>query len=77
MKHEHYSVILMHSTNHALRAEKVLENAEIRCKLIPVPRHLSSDCGSCLRVLQTDKDQAHKHLKVAKIEIVRIHDLYT
>jgi len=33
-----------------MRAEKLLKDAGIPCRLIPVPRHLSSDCGTCLVV---------------------------
>ncbi len=43
------AVALFHSVSHALRAEKIAKAAGIACRLIPVPRHLSSDCGVCLR----------------------------
>jgi len=44
-----WEVVLFLSVHHALRAEKLLKDTDIPCKLIPVPRHLSSDCGVCLR----------------------------
>jgi len=46
---EEYHVILFDSVHHALRSEKILKEAGIPHKLIPVPRHISSDCGICLR----------------------------
>ncbi len=46
-----YAVILVYSTSRALRAEKVLEEADIPCKHSGA-RHLSSDCGSCIRIFQ-------------------------
>ena len=46
---EEYHVILFDSVHHALRSEKILKEAGISHKLIPVPRHISSDCGICLR----------------------------
>ena len=49
-----YAVILVDSTSHALRIEKLLVNRVLMCKLIPVPRHLSSDCGVCVRILKED-----------------------
>lgn len=49
-----YSVILVDSTSHALRIEKLLLNQKFVCKLIPVPRHLSSDCGVCVRIKKND-----------------------
>jgi hypothetical protein len=69
-----YAVILVYSTSHALRAEKLLGSAGIGSKLIPVPRHLSSDCGSCLRILRDDKDRAVQTLEAGKVEIAGIHD---
>ena len=45
-----WEVVLFQSVHHALRAEKLLRTADIPCKLIPVPRHLGSDCGVCLRI---------------------------
>jgi ribosomal protein S11 len=65
---------LVYSTSHAIRAEKVLAMAGIDCKLIPVPRHLSSDCGVCVRVQQADREAAHQALDEAGVEIEGIHD---
>ncbi|MGV8075548.1 MAG: DUF3343 domain-containing protein [Syntrophobacteraceae bacterium] len=70
-----YTVILVYSTSYALRAEKVLGEQGIPCKLIPVPRHISSDCGSCIRILQADKDRVLPVLTAAKVETAGIHDL--
>ncbi len=44
-----YGVVLFQSISSALRAEKLLKKEGLAYKLIPVPRHLSSDCGVCLR----------------------------
>ncbi len=44
-----YSVVLFHSTAHALRAEKVLERAGFEIKMIPTPRQISANCGVALR----------------------------
>jgi len=51
-----YAVILVDSTSHALRIEKLLASQGLPCKLIPVPRHLSSDCGVCVRIGRQDMD---------------------
>jgi len=69
---EGYVVVLVRSTNHALRAEKVLENVRIDCKLIPVPRQLSSDCGVCLRVRRADREVVREALEEAGVEVRRI-----
>lgn len=44
-----YGIALFDTTQAAIRAEKVLNQAEIKVKLIPVPRHISSNCGISLR----------------------------
>ncbi len=49
MTAEIYEVVLFQSVSYALKAEKVLKAKGISYKLIPVPRHISSDCGFCVR----------------------------
>lgn len=44
-----FSVVLVESFGHAIQAEKMVLAAGIPCRLVPVPRHISSDCGICLR----------------------------
>jgi hypothetical protein len=70
-----HTVILVYSTSYAIRAEKILHQAGIASKLIPVPRHLSSNCGVCLRIERADREAAQKALKAAKMEIEGVHDL--
>ena len=60
---ESTSVVLFESVSHALRAEKLIRAGQITCKLIPVPRHLSSDCGVCLRFNTDAKDQVENILQ--------------
>lgn len=74
-KNNQYAVILVYSTSHALRAEKLLDRAGIGTKLIPVPRHLSSDCGSCLRILRDDKDRAAQILETGTVEIAGMYEI--
>ncbi len=75
MTAERYTVFLVYSTSHALRAEKVLEEAGIDCKLIPVPRQLSSDCGVCVRVRTVDRAATRKAVDRAGLEIEGVHDI--
>lgn len=62
-----YAVILADSTSHALRIEKLLGSRGLACKLIPVPRHLSSDCGVCVRILQQDMPAAQALLEAHQV----------
>ena len=70
-----YNVVLFHSTSHALRAEKVLQQAGLTVKLIPIPRHLSSDCGVCVRVERADEEAALRALEQAGVEAEGVHEI--
>jgi len=72
---EAYAVIVTHSTSHAIRAEKVLAGAGIVCKLVPVPRHISSDCGVCVRIARVDTDAAIRALADARVDFEGVHDI--
>ena len=50
-------VVTFYSTSVAIRAEKVARSAGCIVKLIPMPRHLSADCGTALRVQSEDLDK--------------------
>ncbi len=68
-----YAVVLVYSTGHALKAEKIVKERGIACKLIPVPRHLSSDCGVCLRIPAGHKEAVEQALQAAGVEIDAFH----
>ncbi len=75
MTSKRYAVILVYSTSYALRAEKVLAKAGISCKLIPVPRHLSSDCGVCVRIERADQQAVLQALQAARVELEGVHEI--
>jgi hypothetical protein len=75
MTDKQHAVILVYSTSYALRAEKVLAEAGISCKLIPVPRHLSSDCGVCVRIERADQEAALQALEATRLEIEGVHQV--
>ena len=69
-----YGVVLFQSVNGALLAEKLLKEKGLTYKLIPVPRHLSSDCGVCLRILLENEPQVKKAI-TGKVEILSFYPL--
>lgn len=71
MNSEH-AVILVDSTSHALCIEKLLINRGFACRLIPVPRHLSSDCGVCVRILSQDIEKIELLMSELKISLQSI-----
>ena len=75
MSEGQYTVVLVYSTSHALRAEKALQQVGIRCRLVPVPRHLSSDCGVCVRFALVHRQAALDALQAAQVEMEGVHDI--
>ncbi len=75
MTDELYIVILVYSTSYALRIEKVLVGAGISCKLIPVPRQISSDCGVCVRIARADREAALAAVETAGVEIEGVYEI--
>jgi hypothetical protein len=70
-----FAVILVHSTSHAVQAERVLKRAGLKVKLVPTPRHLSSDCGSAVRITAADRDRGEAALAEAGVPLDRIEIL--
>lgn len=69
------SVILFHSTNYAMWAAAELRKSNIDCKMISVPRHLSSDCGYCIQIKLEDRSETEEILNQQKIDFDKIEDL--
>jgi len=70
-----YSVILFHSTNHAIWTAKLLKQSGIHHTMIPVPRHLSSDCGYCVRIKKENAPEIEEILKATGVEYDRVQSL--
>ena len=62
-------VILVYSTSHAIALEKLLKARNVGTALVPVPRHLSSDCGICVRISSADEAEARACVEESGIEI--------
>jgi len=73
MTEPEYAVLLVQSTSHAMRVEKLLRGGGIACKMIPVPRHISSDCGVCVRILRQEINAARNIVEAARVEVEGIH----
>ncbi len=69
-------VFLFFSSSHAIRGGNLLQQADIAGKLMPVPRHLSSDCGVCLRITRDQQDKALEILTNGRVTIAAVHGLH-
>lgn len=70
-----YNVVLFHSVSGTLRAEKLLKAENLSIKVIPVPRHLSSDCGVCVRFVRKDQSKVEEILTRNQLELQGIHSI--
>lgn len=70
-----FAVILIDSTSHALRIEKLLNGKSLQNRLIPVPRHLSSDCGICVRIFACDIEKVKNLLIQNHVDYQSIEEL--
>jgi hypothetical protein len=67
-------VILFKAVSYALKAEKILKQKGLPHKLIPVPKHISSDCGVCLMINVDVKDKIIASLS-GKVDMEKIREL--
>ena len=70
-----FSVILFHSSNHSIRMSNILKKNSIQHKMIPVPRHLSSECGYCVRIKSSDNEIILKLIEANNVEFDRIEEI--
>lgn len=71
---EEYLVMLFPAVSYVLKAEKLLKQEKIPHKLIPIPKHIDSDCGICLRFRPEMKEKIEAALR-DKVESGGIRDL--
>lgn len=62
-----HSYFLVESASQALRIEKTLQTVDIPCKLVPVPRRLSTDCGFSVRIESIDSKAAIAALREKQV----------
>ena len=67
--------LLFKSTSHVMRAEKLLIEAGIAARLVPVPRSLSSQCGVCLRMTHANGPRARRVIEDGGVAVVGLHTL--
>ena len=69
-----FLVVLFDCVNSALTAEKILKKQGIAHKIIPVPRHISSDCGVCIRIQDSDRIEVEESLD-GKMRVFEVREL--
>jgi uncharacterized protein YqgV (UPF0045/DUF77 family) len=78
MKEEHgktYWVALFDSVSMVMKAEKILKEAGIPYKIIPVPKSISADCGVCVRFLPEDREAIVEVFRSADVRASEMREL--
>ena len=70
-----YCFFTFPSTYQAIKAEKVLSRTSWEFKMVPVPRSISSSCGTSLRCLPQDAEAIRKIFVEESIEMEGIHEI--
>ena len=70
-----YGVILFQTSSAAMQAEAILLKADLKVKLIPTPRELSSDCGISLRFDWEFLDKVQSFQENGRLDAVGIYPL--
>lgn len=63
------TVLLFQSIHKVMKAEKICKKEGIEYTIIPVPKHISSECGMCMEV-EPERAEAYKNiLEVKQLEV--------
>ncbi|NLV77192.1 MAG: DUF3343 domain-containing protein [Tissierellia bacterium] len=68
-----YCVVTFHVTQHALIFEKAMKEAQYPIKLMPVPRQVSSSCGTAAKIPCDKKEEI---LNLCKEKALPIEGFY-
>ena len=62
-----------YASEHAMRAERVLERADLRARLVPGPREVSPNCGVAVAFLWEQEPEVERALAESKLRFEAIH----
>jgi Putative Se/S carrier protein-like len=74
MSRKTFLVLLFQSVSSVLMAEKALKEKNIGYKIIPIPKHMSSECGVCIRINTEDLEHTQSVL-AERVSVLSIHEL--
>lgn len=69
MNSEVFNLVVFNCTHAAIKAEKELLLAEIKVRIIPVPRQITADCGISIKVNTADLDLVKKVIEDKNIQV--------
>jgi hypothetical protein len=61
------------ASEHAMRAERMLQRAELPVRLVPGPREVSPNCGVAVAFRWENESEVERKLRESKIRFEAIH----
>lgn len=71
---EEFGYITFKSVSYAIKFEAAIKKFDMKLKMIPVPRSISSSCGMCIRFIL---DDLNKLLSTIERENLEYEEIYT
>jgi hypothetical protein len=62
------------ASEHAMRAERVLQRLNVQARLVPGPREVSPNCGVAVAFVWEHEPEVEQALKDSKIRFEAIHE---
>jgi hypothetical protein len=66
-------VVSFFASEHAMRAERLMQRADIPARLVPGPREVSPNCGVAVAFVWEDEPRVEQLLKDSKIRFEAVH----
>jgi|GEM_PF-294473 len=72
---EHYCVATFESTQHALRAEMLLNWLGCQFIVIPTPREITADCGLSIKMRCEEREAIQETLAAHRVKVQGIYEM--
>ena len=69
MKSEKFLLLVSDSTHFVMQLEKLLQNYEICCRIIPLPSEVSAGCGLSIKVELEDSQKVDEIIQKEAIKV--------
>ncbi len=66
---DNFYVISFDSTHHAIKAEKLLKEADLSIKMMPTPREITASCGLSIRFEMGDLERVEEIISKEELAI--------
>ncbi|MDD4779870.1 MAG: DUF3343 domain-containing protein [Tissierellia bacterium] len=68
-----FGYITFKSVSYAIKFEAAIKNLDMKLKMIPVPRSISSSCGMCIRFILNDLNELLSTIERENLEYEKIY----